>query len=318
MPEDRAGQRLGREEQQQPEEPGADVAPRPGREVPLGDFRLGRHAGEVQHVLRLLLDQDVDDVVHRHDSERAVLVVHDRDRVNVVLGHETRDFLLRRVGVHAPDAPVHQLGDLLAGRRGEELAKGDGPDEVSVVVHGVEALDRLDLRVHLLQVLQGLGHGPLGTDRRELLRHQAPRRPRRVAEQALGLGGVAGRHLLEQRLALPLRQALEQKRDFVAGHAVELRPELLGRGAMQDEPERLAFELREHGRSLLGRQRFEQNQPLFLGQLVQELRDVGRMQVGHGRRYLGRVLADQLLDVGNDDLGKRHAAVILTAACGRW
>ncbi len=100
---------------------------------------------------------------------------------------------------------------------------------------------------------------------------------------------------------------LEEERDLVARDLVELRAELLWRGAVKDEAKCFALQLREDGRSLLGRQRLEEGQAVLERQIVQKFRDVGRVQVFDRRRDFGRVLADQLLDVRTDHLCKRHA-----------
>ena len=119
--------------------------------------------------------------------------------------------------------------------------------------------------------------------------------------------------MASEGLALALRQVLEQERDLVGGEPVELGAELGRRGPVQDQAQRLALQLREHGGALLGRQRLEEDDPVLARQLVEQLRDVGRVDVRDRRRQLLRVVADQLLDVGTDDLCERHLAAIVTS-----
>src|SRR6266511_3635426 len=107
-------------------------------------------------------------------------------------------------------------------------------------------------------MLERLRDGPFRADLRELLGHQAAGRARRVAQKALGLRRVPRGHLREQTLSLPLREVFEEERDLVARDLVELRAELLGRGPVKDEAKRFTLQLREDGRSLLGRQRLEE------------------------------------------------------------
>ena len=49
---------------------------------------------DLLHVLGLLLDEDVDDVVDRDDAEELAVLGHDRHDVQVVLRHAARDVLL--------------------------------------------------------------------------------------------------------------------------------------------------------------------------------------------------------------------------------
>ena len=128
------------------------------------------------------------------------------------------------------------LGDPAFGRRGEELAQRDVADELAVVVHGVEALDRLDLGIDLLQVLESLARRSTpGGSRANFSVMRRPAVRGGIAEEPLRLGGVAGRHLREQGLALALGQMLEEERDLVGGKPVELGAELLRRRAVEDE-----------------------------------------------------------------------------------
>ena len=199
-----------------------------------------------------------------------------------------------------------------SGGAGKRCRSDTYPTRWPRVVERVEALDRFDLRVDALQVVERLGHRPLGTDRRELLGHETAGRAGRMAQQPLDFGRVAGRHPGDDAFALALRQVLEQERDFVGGQPIELGAELGRGGAVQDQAQRLALQLREHGGALLGRQRLEEHDAVFARQIVQQLRQVRRVDVRHRRGQLLRIFPDQLLDVRADHLGEGHGGGILS------
>ena len=180
----------------------------------------------MEDILGLFLDHDVDHVVDRDDAEQAVLPVDDRDRVDVVLGDQARDFFLRGVWPRGEQAPLHDVGDLPIGRCGEEAAQRHVAHQEPVRVEGIQALHGLDFGVDPLQLVEGLGHGPLRADRGDLLGHQAPGRSGRVAQEPLDLRRVARRHLREDRFALALCEVLEEEGDLVGRQPVEHRPQL--------------------------------------------------------------------------------------------
>ena len=106
-----------------------------------------------------------------------------------------------------------------------------------------------------------------------------------IAQEPLDLGRVARRHLREDGLALALGQVLEEERDLVGGQPVELGAELLrARRGGGSSAQRLALELREHRRALLGRQRLEEHDPVLAREIVEQLREVGRVDVRDRRR----------------------------------
>ena len=81
-------------------------------------------AGEPIDVLGRLVLDDVDHVVDGDDADQLVLFVNDRDREQVVGGHQPRDFFLIRVGAHADESVVMirlsgVAGDTSSRRRSE-------------------------------------------------------------------------------------------------------------------------------------------------------------------------------------------------------
>ena len=97
-----------------------------------------------------------------------------------------------------------------------------------------------------------------------------------------------------------------------AGSLVELRAEPGGGAAVEDETERLALELGQHGGALLGGQRLEERQAVLARKVVEKLGEVRGVDVRDRGGKLPRVLANELGDVGPDDLGERHARGIVS------
>ena len=69
-----------------------------------------------------------------------------------------------------------------------------------------------------------------------------------------------------------------------AGSRSSSAPSFSGEAWWRIEPQRLALELREHRGPLLGGQRLEEDDAVLAGQVVEELGDVGRVEVRDRRR----------------------------------
>ena len=79
---------------------------------------------------------------------------------------------------------------------------------------------------------------------------------------------------------------------------------------MEDQPERFALEPREDLRALIDRERLEEDDAIFARQVVEKLREVRRVDRGHGGGELLGILPNELFDVGSDDLRERHASLL--------
>ena len=75
----------------------------------------------------LLLDEDVDDVVHGHEPDDAPVLLQHGHGQQVVLRYLVRHRLLIVQGVHRDGLPPHDLGDGPVQLRHHEVAQGEEP-----------------------------------------------------------------------------------------------------------------------------------------------------------------------------------------------
>src|SRR5439155_16000282 len=101
------------------------------------------HAAELVDVLRLLLDQRVDDVVHGDDAEQVAAFVDDRHRQQIVLGDEPGRLLAIRPGADGDGrVPVADLQQRARRIREHQLAQGYRVHETAI--HRIEDVHRVD------------------------------------------------------------------------------------------------------------------------------------------------------------------------------
>ena len=109
------------------------------------DPLVARHAGQAVEVLGRLVLQDVDHVVDRDDAGQLVLLVDDRNRQQVVGGHQPGRFLLVGVDPHAEDVGRHDPLERRLGRHQQQPAQRRHADQVPAGVDDVEIEDHLDV-----------------------------------------------------------------------------------------------------------------------------------------------------------------------------
>jgi len=102
-----------RNEDHEPADAAADGAPDRRREVRLVRSTL-LHSAQAQHILAALLNQDVDNIIDRHDAEHPAAFLDDRDGQKVVLrdqpGHLLLVGLRRDLGQRGGHNHVKALG----------------------------------------------------------------------------------------------------------------------------------------------------------------------------------------------------------------
>ena len=310
MLEHRAGEGPRDEEQQKPSEPALDDPPE-GRSEVLELVLLVRVArgGDGAHReggLRLPRDEDVDDVVDRHDAERLPVLADDRHGVEAVLRDEARDLLLRGVRRDGDDVVRHQLPDLPAGLRGKELPERRDADEPPLVVDGIEVGHGGDLGVDLPEVSHRLGDAPVGAHLHEAVGHQASGGPGLPGEKAPRGRGVLRRHPREDREAPLLGEEREEPGGVVGLERVERLRDLRGREPGEAHSQDAAAEVREDDSELLLVQLLEDGEPVLPGDRGEEVGDVGRVELEQPLAEGRGVLADDLEDVGTEELSDAH------------
>ncbi len=138
------GHGAGQEQEEQPADPPAnalDELPLPvGFLVGLG---VARDAAECQHVLGLLLAEDVHGVVVGDDADEHVRSIDDRDGDQVVLVDLAGDGLLVFVDAGKDDVALHDLFDHRRPSRQDQLLERDEPDQPALVIDDVAVIDRL-------------------------------------------------------------------------------------------------------------------------------------------------------------------------------
>ena len=142
------------------------------------------HAAELLNVFRRLTDDRVDDVVHGDDPHNVPPFVDHRDREQVVLRDDARDFLpirCRRDRYRLPS--VTDVDDERRTIGHDQLAKRDDVHEATVLgLEHVDGIHRLLRASDLADVIQRLLRRPRCRHRNELGRHDAAGGVGRVAE----------------------------------------------------------------------------------------------------------------------------------------
>ena len=156
----------------------------------------------------------------------------------------------------------HDVRDLAAGRRGEELAQRHHAEQTLIVVEDVDVVERLEVLARLTsQVADRLVGGHVRTQPREARAHQAAGVVLGVGEQRGDLGPAGGIEQREQPPALLGRHLflLQHVGGVVGGEQAQPEPALGIAESQDDVGLRARGELVEE---LLGRGAIEQPEPL--------------------------------------------------------
>ena len=197
---------------------------------------------------------------------------------------------------------------LRSGLGREELAERHDADEAPLLVDGVEVGDGRDLGVDLPEVRHRLGDRPVGADLHEPVGHEtargarAPRRggPRAAAASFADIRFSTGRRRSSGRK--------ERRRAESSGSSESRAWAILdGREARQRHPEDAAPEVGEDPAELVLVELLEDGDPVFPRDRREEVGDVGRVELEQPLAQRRRVVADDLEDVGAEELSDPHA-----------
>ena len=261
------------------------------------------HAAELLGVFGLLLLDHVDHVVHGHDTDHAFVVIHDRDRHEVVLRREPGDFLAVGVRVHVTHLGMHHVGDRRAGRRGEQFLERHHAANLPGNVGHVDRVQHLlpPIAGNGADLRQGLVRRQRLIDGDELRRHQPAGGVRIEREQRLGRAPLVLRHLVEDALGVLLVQLLEHVGALVRRHLADEFGRVLGAHRLEHFGPQLLLQVLKDFCGALGAQCAEQRRDAVARQRLDDVGEVGRMEV---RRFAGDVrrgFVEQRQDVGGEE-----------------
>ena len=97
-------------------------------------------------VLGRFLDDDVDHVVVRDDSDHAAVIVHDRHGKQVVLRDRLGDLVAIVRGAHGNNLFFHDVADQGVARRQDQVAQGQDARQSMPLVEDEDVVDRLAVR----------------------------------------------------------------------------------------------------------------------------------------------------------------------------
>ena len=177
-----------------------------------GGVGLGvrRDAAELEHVLGLLLAEDVHGIVVGDDPDEPAGGVDDRQGEQVVLVDLTGDGLLVLVHPGEDHVALHDVFDRGRAAREDQVLQRDEADQLAIVVHDVAVVDRLAIGGLVAEPLEGLADRDVRRQGDVVGGHEGAGGPRLVARQpadvvAFGLGEV-GQHDVHELLVEPLHQ----------------------------------------------------------------------------------------------------------------
>jgi len=186
--DDAAGESRGDHQKQQPRDsffPGF-------KDIRL-EIRLVRRndGGHFFNIFRCFLLDDVNDVIDGDDADHAVLSIHHRHRIEVVLLEHLRDHFLvvmRPAGNHVA---VHDCADAVVRLFQQQRPQRHGADQLSFGIKHIAGVDRLRIHAQLADALDGFIHIHVFFQIDELDRHHAAGGIIRILQQMVDvLAGI--------------------------------------------------------------------------------------------------------------------------------
>lgn len=162
------------------------------------DSFVAADAGEHQEVFAVFFDDDVNDIVGCDDSEDGVLVVDDRDGLEVVFGNEEGYFLLVGLRVDGDQVLICDRVEARAFRRGQDVAQVGGANELVGFVEDEQGLNDFSLGPYGFDFVQGFADRKAAFERDVLRGHDAAGGFRAVAHELMDVLEVAGFHQAQQ------------------------------------------------------------------------------------------------------------------------
>ena len=149
-----------------------------------------------------------------------------------------------------------------------------------VGIHDVEHVQRLAIHAVFAHVIEDLLHRPLILHRDELRRHQSAHAAFGIIEERLRDFQFFGAEKTKQLRHRRAGQFLDERRAVVGRHRVENMNGVLLPHGVQQVPLRWMREIGERGGCNFSWQQAEDDDLLFRGQVLNQLRDVRRWPLG--------------------------------------
>ena len=237
-------------------------------------------AAELLDVFGRGLFDDVEHIVHRDDPHQLAGRIHHRQR-RAVVPAKRLDRLLFRVGdLQRVELLVAQAVHRRLQRPQQKFPDAHVIDQLAVLVHDVQHVQRLAVSAVLPDVIEHLLHRPRIPDRDEIRRHQPPDAALAIPEQRLGGRALCRRQQIQQLRNRRARQLLQQRRAIVGRHLVEDLDRVLLPQRAQQTRLRVHVEILEHVGGHRLRQDAENHHLLLDGKPDDALRQIGRMPFG--------------------------------------
>jgi hypothetical protein len=260
------------------------------------------HAAHLLHVLGGLFFGDVGDVVGGDDAKEDAARVEDGERNAVVAAHGLDGLVLGLVGPERDEVPVHQRLDRRARVGQEDLPEAKVVDEHAAGVNDVDDVDGLGVAPVLADVLEGVGHRPVGHEPDVVRVHEATDALGRVSEDGLGGLAVLGAEGGDDLLGARGRELVDEPGPVVGVHALHDTDDIL----VAELENKLFLHLRgEVGEDLAGvvaREEAETDGPVVGLETGDDVGDVGRGDALERVAQLAvRAVSDELGDLGLDE-----------------
>ena len=241
----------------------------------------------------------VEHVVHGHDAQEPPAAVPHGQHRPVVFAEKRHGAFLTVGGGEGDERIVHQIADLGLQRPGQKFTDAQVVDELAVVVHDVEHVERLAVPAAGPHVFEDMLDGPVGIDGDEIGRHQPADAAFGVAEEILRDGAFGRRERGDEALDGLGWEFLQERRAVVGRHLVEDRHGLFAAHGVQEFLLLIGVEVLEHVCSEGLRDHTEDDDLVAFGQIGDHIGEISRCPLGEKFAQTAEVaFFDEALDLG--------------------
>ena len=263
---------------------------------------VARDAAEGQDVFGLLLAEDVHGVVVGDDADQHVGGVDHGDGDQVVLVDLAGDRFLVFVDPGEDHVALHDVFDHGRPARQDQPLERDEADQPALVVDDVAVIDRFAVGGLVAEQLEGLADGDVRRQRDVVGRHGRAGGARLVAGQAadiLALGlGQERKHRVDDVFVEPV----DQVGTLVVRHQVEQLGGLLGRHRLDEPDLAVVVEVAEDLGAVAGGRIVEERVAILGLEVFDQLGDPAGVMLGEEVAQAGDLsVVDQLAEVGHQE-----------------
>ena len=243
----------------------------------------GGDGGHLLHILRGLLLEHVQDIVHGDDPHEPLPLVGNGQAQQVIAPEQLRRGLLVRLGPDGGDILLHQLPHPLPLRGQDQVPQGCAAQELLRGIHHIAGVHRLLVHAGGADGGDGLSSGHVRIQGHVLHRHNAAGAVLGIAQQVVDRPAGLRVRLAEDAVDHRGGHILNEVRRVVGGQLIHHGLQLRVREPADQALLAVRVHLHEHLRRPLLAQEPEEDGNLILRYLLQQLRQIRRL---HCRQHI--------------------------------